>query len=324
MALDTLEAAGLAQVPDRLGALPLNRFQIATGGRMATLPLPRGAVVSRAALDAALIQEAVDAEVSFLGGTTARLEHSASQVRCMTLSKQLRRNVVEAAVVVAADGLAGRLLADSGGFSVRRARHSRVGGAAILAVAPSGYARQTIYMACGRAGYVGLVRLETGQLNIAAAVDPEAIREDRGFGALVARVLAESGLPAIEGLAQQRWQGTAALTRTRTPLAAERVFVIGDAAGYVEPFTGEGMAIAMSSGMAVAPLVRQALACWNADLARRWDERYRGLFRRRHLSCRVVTSCLRSPWLMRIVIAGLERTPLLAASYVRRLNGAPS
>ena len=63
-------------------------------------------------------------------------------------------------------------------------------------------------------------------------------------------------------------RGTASLTRQTRPIAGERFFVLGDATGYIEPFTGEGMAWAMVSGQAIAPLVRQGIKYWEPSLPR--------------------------------------------------------
>jgi flavin-dependent dehydrogenase len=46
------------------------------------------------------------------------------------------------------------------------------------------------------------------------------------------------------------WLGTLPLTRRTPRPAGHRVLVVGDAAGYVEPFTGEGMAWALATASA--------------------------------------------------------------------------
>ena len=50
------------------------------------------------------------------------------------------------------------------------------------------------------------------------------------------------------------WQGTGKLTRKTSPVATGRVLVLGDASGYVEPFTGEGMGWGLSSAVACVPI----------------------------------------------------------------------
>ena len=54
----------------------------------------------------------------------------------------------------------------------------------------------------------------------------------------VLQILSANGIdfPVIDS----GWSGTPPLTTVPRWNAAERLFVMGDAAGYVEPFTGEG------------------------------------------------------------------------------------
>ena len=165
------------------------------------------------------------------------------------------------------------------------------------------YQPETIFMAVGRGGYVGLVRVEDGRLDVAAAFDPEFVRRRGGLGEAAASVLEESGFPPIKQLAEcSPWRGTPALTRSAKQLAGERWFAVGDAAGYVEPFTGEGMAWAMTSGAAVAPLAAEASRGWNPSFVRRWERNYSRIIRSRQGTCRVTAALLRSPIATKIVV----------------------
>src|SRR3954452_17376294 len=76
-ALAALEAAGLAEVPARLRAVPLRRFRLAAGGRRAEVPLPAGVAVSREAFDMELAREAVSRGAHLLTGTRASLAGAA-------------------------------------------------------------------------------------------------------------------------------------------------------------------------------------------------------------------------------------------------------
>lgn len=96
-------------------------------------------------------------------------------------------------------------------------------------------------------------------------------------------------------LESQRWQLTPALTRRARRLAGERFLLLGDAAGYVEPFTGEGMAWALSAGAAVAPFVEDAQDAWTSDLEQRWERRMEDLTVNRQRLCRLLSTVLRQP-----------------------------
>jgi 2-polyprenyl-6-methoxyphenol hydroxylase-like FAD-dependent oxidoreductase len=174
-------------------------------------------------------------------------------------------------------------------------------------------------MACAAGGYVGAVRLEDNRLDIAAALDPALFRHRRPAEA-VAVILAQTGWPPIPDLAELPWRGTPSLSRRIWPLGAERLFVLGDAAGYVEPFTGEGMAWAMSGALALAPIAAQGVERWDERLPGRWSAKYQHAVSRRQGVCRAASEILRRPLLTTAALVVLERLPWLAGPVVRRLN----
>jgi flavin-dependent dehydrogenase len=310
-ALASLAAAGLNDLPARLGAIPLESVRITTGGQEMVLSLPGGVSVSREAFDTELVRGAIAAGAAFLPNTTATLCEALSDGRLVRLGDASAK----ARVVIAATGLHGRFSADEPIVQ----RGSRIGAGVALDQAPDFYEPGTIYMATGRAGYVGLVRLEDGRLDAAAALDAAAVRKAGGPGAVAAKVLAETGWPAIGGVADVRWKGTPPLTRRPQRLAGERWFAVGDAAGYVEPFTGEGMAWAVASGLAVAPLAIAAAHGWKDQFIRLWEREHRRVVGRRQWACRVVAAGLRSPRMTRAAVRILARVPALALPVVRHL-----
>jgi 2-polyprenyl-6-methoxyphenol hydroxylase-like FAD-dependent oxidoreductase len=165
------------------------------------------------------------------------------------------------------------------------------------------------------------VRLEDDRLDLACAVDGRAVRSFGGPGALVQQLLREVGWPLPAGLAEQPWRGTAALTRQATRVAGQRLFALGDATGYVEPFTGEGMAWALASAVALAPLVLRGVQRWEDALAREWTIQHRLVVRDRQIACRLLAAVLRVPWLTAALVA-LLRSPLrcFAGPVIRYLN----
>jgi flavin-dependent dehydrogenase len=226
-------------------------------------------------------------------------------------------------VVLAADGLGGSLLARAGLTEAPAEPGARLGAGLVVDSAHPFYQRATIYMACGRAGYLGLVRLEDGRLDLAAALDASAVRSSQGPGPVAEQILAETGWPLPAPLAEEHWKGTPALTRQARQVALERVFALGDAAGYVEPFTGEGMAWGLASAEALAPLVQRALRQWTPDLSEEWTRVYRRIVTRRQWLCRATASLLRRAAWMRTVVGVLAWMPALASPCVRWLDHPP-
>ena len=144
--------------------------------------------------------------------------------------------------VLVASGLGQRVVPAGERPWGQAASGSRIGCGCSLAEAPAAYGNHGVFMALGAGGYVGIVRVEDGSVNVAAAFDPALVRRWGTPAAAAREVLAEAGAPALEGLLDVQWHGTPGLTRRTRPLARDRLFYLGDAAGYVEPFTGEGIA----------------------------------------------------------------------------------
>ena len=320
-ALAVFDRLGLGGLPQELGARPLSCMQLYASGRRATLRLTGSVSLSRSALDAALARRAQQVGVTFLDGAAAKLLPTGDTPRQVQLRMRdgwVRH--VEAGAVLAADGLAGTSLCEADGLTSRVKAGSRMGAGTIVENPPGAYKDGVIYMACSSIGYVGLVRLEDGRLDVAAALDISRVRPLGGPGRAVDRIVCEAGLVPVPGLADQRWCGTPALTRTRRVIAGERLFILGDAAGYVEPFTGEGIAGAVTSAEAVADLAVRASRRWHPALAGEWAHRHRGLIRRRQLGCHVVAAVLRRPVLVRAAVRLLGTSPRLADPLIRRVT----
>jgi menaquinone-9 beta-reductase len=230
--------------------------------------------------------------------------------------------VLHARIVVAADGLAGKFAQPEDRAEIVD-QSSRIGIGVIAVSAPDYYQSGSTFMACGRHGYLGLQRLEDDRLDLAAAVDMPWMRQTGGPAAAADALLAEAGFPAIPDLRALDWKGTPPLTRRAAQCALPRVVILGDAAGYVEPFTGEGIAWAVSAAVAVAPIVARAVNRYDEQFERAWRQRHRALVTRRQWICKTMAAGLRHPVLVRTVVAMLSAMPVLARPFVWRINTNP-
>lgn len=323
-ALQTLERGGMGAAIAALGGRPLTRMVAAAGGRQATVDLPEGLALSRESLDEALVAGATARGARLFERTTAYgLEATAAGHRLWLRDRvrEMQRSL-SARLVLVADGLGGSFLRAAPGFAVRTEPNARMGLGTVLSAADADYPAGTIHMACGRWGYCGVVRLEQDRLAVAAAVERAFLRACGGPGAAAARLLAEADLPALGGLEAAAWQGTPGLTREGAPRAQPGVFLLGDAAGYVEPFTGEGMAWALASGEAAASMAAPALESGRAPAARDWSRVHRRLCGQRHRRCQRVARALRHPVLVQGAIRALAQAPALGAALARRFGDA--
>jgi len=239
---DLLVDAGLGGLLSTLGASALHRLRLGGWSMQADLPLNGSISISRYALDAALIREARRSGVYFCPEARGRLGPVSSDRRFLEVTAGGAQIEVQTRAVVAADGLGSRLMAQAGVPSEVPATSRRrlVGLGGVFSPSPSSYPAGVIHMAVGEAGYVGLSRVEDGSLNVAAALDPTILREKGSPGELVQSLLSECGWPGLPDTPSEGWKGTPELTRRPRQPGAERLFAVGDAGGYVEPFTGEG------------------------------------------------------------------------------------
>jgi flavin-dependent dehydrogenase len=178
-------------------------------------------------------------------------------------------------------------------------------------------------MAVSPRGYVGISRVSADRFNVAAAIDPSALAYSSP-ARVAADILEHAGVPAALALDRAHWRGTPPLTNCPLRVASERVFLIGDAAGYVEPFTGEGMATALESAVAVTPLVIAAAAAWTPSLAQRWDVLHRQIVRDRQLTCRQLSWILRRPWAAFAALGICRIVPSLAHGVIAKLTLPPT
>ncbi len=357
-AVTLLEQIGLGDVVRECRAPEIQRFDLRAVSRRLSLPLPTGRAISRALLDQRLVEAAIRAGATFQDGVQATVGNPIDDRRIvewksMTDSRvgpaALRRagppesaanceggpaleaslshpttTVVQqtatAMVVLAADGLGHPSLCGLAEVRDRAAEHSRLGAGCEVIDFPTEYVPGVIHMAVGRGGYVGLVRVESGALNIAAAFDARLVRDAGGPARAAAVVLAQAGFPAIPAMAEAEWLGTPVLTRSTNPVAAERLFVLGDAAGYVEPFTGEGIGWALASSVALAPLADRACDVWQPVLAKTWSREHSRIVRRRQRTCRMLAAILKSPTCVRLAMFLLPKMPSLLRPIVHGVS----
>jgi flavin-dependent dehydrogenase len=316
-----LEQIGLAEFLPQLDGVPLRRALLATGGKMATIALPPGGiVVSREIFDTALVREAIAAGAELLEGVTAKLADRLAGKPQVHLSMPDDSVSISPSIVVVADGLHGGFLEGIATFSSIVARKSRIGVGALLDSDCEACEPGVIYMAVGGGGYVGSVRLNDGTVDVAAAMDRRLLGQ-YGAGESIRQVVSPANLPWSGEFSALRWHGTPPLTRRLASVAADRVFVIGDAAGYVEPFTGEGMTWAILSAVAVAPIVAKAVQHYTPASATQWRLARRQLLGSRMLVCQTMCSALRSAPLRRIAVATVSAAPGLGTTVMRYVSG---
>ena len=317
-AVDLLRGIGLDGVLEASHARPINQLRLRVGQRETHLALPPGWAISREVFDLEMVHAAERAGATFVDGTHAVVEPKIDRsLRLVAVARNGMREILQARVVVCADGLTRSSLRQLPGMMSTVAANSRIGvGATITSATAVGH--DDIAMTVGRHGYVGIAYCGRGRLNIAAAINPLRVARQSVRAVVIETLTSTNG--ALPELATARWHGTPALTSKPSRVAHERVFVVGDAGGYVEPFSGEGMAAAMESAVAAAPLVARAALDWKPLLAEQWQQLHRRLVYDRQTTCRQLAWIWRRPWAARTAMTICRAAPRVANRFIARLS----
>jgi flavin-dependent dehydrogenase len=294
-------------------------------GRALQLPLPdldgRGPEalgVSRATLDTALLERAAAAGTSIRQGWRAvdPIVDDGRVVGCVVEAPGSgRRMPLRARVVAAADGrrsLLVRRFHPRLGDPSRSHSRSWFGLKAHLPVTGSSIGRR-VELHLFHGGYCGLAPVERERINICLMVTVGTLRAHGGSPArLFERSLRRHpGIAPVVGDAPTpaRWLSVGPLRfGARRPVTAGALFV-GDAAGTIDPFCGEGISNALVAAELAAPVAVAAAA--EGRLSRQQAQAYRSQWQARFAP---VTRRVR--WLGR-----LFAHPRLAGAGLRLLGG---
>jgi flavin-dependent dehydrogenase len=198
----------------------------------------RGRSVRRTELHGALVRRAEEVEVELRWG-----------VRATGLAADgvaTDAGALPARVVVGADGLHSHVRAWAGLGQPRQAAR-RFGVRRHLALVPE---HERVEVVFGRGAEAYLTATGAGETGVALLWQGEA----RGFDDLVARCFPAAFGRRLAGAAKlSRDRGAGPFRQAARRAATGRVALVGDAAGYVDALTGEGMAIAFREALALAP-----------------------------------------------------------------------
>jgi len=287
---DTLNPGTMSML-DRLGvgaairqrALPITGMEI-TGpdGVTVSADYPgvlRGAALIRRDLDRLLVEAAANAGVTFDSGVTVRgalLSGPNDQVAGVRAAVGSTPCDVRARLVIAADGRASKLAAAAGLSRFAHAPKRWAFGAYFGDVAGMS-ARGEMHVR--RGSYVGVAPLPGGIVNVCVVTDSaERPRGRMGPADTIASVLRSD--PAL----RDRFARARQLSPVTTlgPLAVDAIgagrpglLLAGDAAGFIDPMTGDGMRFAIRGGELAALAALDELTSGSPAHAQLWAARRR-------------------------------------------------
>jgi flavin-dependent dehydrogenase len=268
------------------------------------LPSPGGMVVRRTALSAALAARAAELGVDLRHGCGVRRH----RIDAGGVAVDTDGGTIEGRLLVAADGLHSRIRREAG-------LELPAGGPRRFALRQHFRCRPwshfvEVYFSGGVEAYVGAAGPERVGVTFLWQVDHAPVREPtmRALLGCVPR-LAER-LDGAEPDSQPR--GAGPLRCAASAQVADRLVLIGDAGGYIDAITGEGLSIALRCALvlgrvAPAALERGARAEDLADYQREFSR----LFLRYALFTRAVLALARHPLARRRTVRALAAYPPL-------------
>jgi flavin-dependent dehydrogenase len=298
-----LEALGVRALlgPGEASALTALRWIDAAGpdgpAVQVALPAPGGLGVRRTALSAALLTRARQAGAEVVEGRVLEHRRGAAEVLVRHEGGEARGRLL-----VAADGL-GSAVRRREGLDVAVGGPRRFGLRRHLARAGDGHA---VEVHLGDRVEAYLTPAGAGRLGVAFLFEEEA---PGGWPALLARFPAlQERLDGADFLSEPR--GAGPLARTARTQVLDRLVLLGDAAGYLDALTGEGLSLSLGCALELAALAPAALAAGASRGAllgyeRAWRRRWRPYW----LSTAALLAVTRRPALRRALLGLSARQP---------------
>jgi menaquinone-9 beta-reductase len=132
------------------------------------------------------------------------------------------------------------------------------------------------------------------------------------------RNLVAAAHPELSGAEQTRIRGAGPFRVSSRTVAERGAFLVGDAAGFIDPITGD----AMSAGFRAAAYLAELLAAKVPDTEARYRRWYAAQWRTRRLVTAIALGLSGSPWLARRAFAGLGRHPEALESLLEVNSGS--
>ena len=274
-----LEALGVLDEVEAAGAAKLRGFRLVADDGAAVTGTFAGAVpfipyreyglaLPRATLDAIVLRAAGRAGAAVRQGVALeRLLVERGRVCGALVREEGRRAEIRARVVVGADGLNSLVARELG-----VARQGKLRRLALVAHLEGVAGTSDVGEMFARRGrYVGMAPIGRGLVNVAAVVPgteaPRVAADPAGFFAAELRAVPELARRLAGARTVREVMITGPFARRSRRVVADGALLVGDAADFYDPFTGEGIFAALRGGALAAEAIAGALAAGEATAA---------------------------------------------------------
>jgi len=310
--LSALERLGALQHLDRAESAPFDSIvYVQESGTRAVgkLPAPGGLGVRRLALSTALLKRAREAGVVLHEQTAVRSHaRTGDGVELVTDAQTFT-----AGVLIGADGLHSQTR-EREGLAGPVAESRRFGLRRHLALAPWGRAVE-VHFSKGIEAYV--TPAGTQRVGVAFLWDARTLARQYTFDTLL------SHFPALQERLRgvpfdSSARGAGPLLQPVTRRVAERFALVGDAAGYVDAITGEGLTQAFEGAEALVAVLPEVLARKGAvEAFAPYEAAAEKAFRRYSRLASALVWTAGKPSLRKLVVGGLARAPSVFERVLR-------
>lgn len=300
------------EVMERVRALPHGKLEavefIAIGGQKVHVDLPGGEkseiAVKRSLFDALLMSRARDLGAAVYEATiVSAIEETASGAWKITAGE----NTFYGRLLIGADGrnsTVARLC-----NLLPRPKRERIALQAHIPL-PANFENRVVLQFLAH-GYSGQAPVNHDDLNVCLVAKPNHIETLKQWA--IKRFALSPDYP---------WRTVTPLTRAALPPAHENLFLIGDAARVVEPFTGEGIFYALRSGELAADAIVKLIRGGNKKTTRReFARQHAQMYRGRLWINRLARAAVLSPRVASFFVHAARIQPailrLLTAKIVR-------
>ncbi|HEY7494026.1 MAG TPA: NAD(P)/FAD-dependent oxidoreductase [Candidatus Tectomicrobia bacterium] len=319
--LGVLQAV-LAAVPQQLQGMRITdyRGQSCVGHFVENGQYLRGLALPRRVLDHLLVQRACSVGVELRTGFWVRQPLLVGKRVCgVSGSQNGKPMTVQAKLVIAADGLHSTLGRRLGVVQpVRWLQHIALVThyAQVEARQPRGEMFLIPF------GYIGLAPVTADLVNVSLVIRAQRLSQAQ----IKPEMFLEQTIHAHPELRQrfahavrmQRLLTTGPMAQSTTCPRHDGILFVGDAAGFFDPFTGQGIYLALHGAALAAAATHQALCTGDtsAQNLRHYFLTHRQVFRDKYRVSKLIQLGLRCPWLATRVIKRLAHNPGLADTVV--------
>jgi flavin-dependent dehydrogenase len=306
VAWDVWEKLGLTESYEALPHHEVTGFTVNCEGRFVfeqTFPSSRRAprAIGREIFDDWLCREAQAAGAEFFPETTV------TGVDPVSGTVQTSRGEFTGKLVFGADGR-NSLIARQSGLMPPPQRCHRIAWQTSIPAPPE--LDDHVHMHLFEEGYFGYCRYSPTQAVISMVLDSRRTQDPM--------LLARRCFPLF---GEQEWLRMNPITRAPAKTGRDKVWLIGDAARVVEPFTGEGISFALSTGYMAAQTAIQGFARNDmASALQKYARSHRQLYRRKVWVNAFVRWGLTTPSYTVRILRVMERAPALVSFLSHRVH----